>query len=163
MGEKRENDVKGPVGPDQLDRSELVEQTFDFWFAPQPHIRSPFPTYIHSDLRHTAVGRFHIWLTGLKAGSEKEIDRHIVGEKLEEIIFETALDLVKTEDEKITINYPFLPRLDDVVEGNQEGAGSRNRVIDRRIMREGDHSFLAVKYRELDSDRVHETKFELPL
>ena len=163
MDDQRGDGVKGTVDPDQLDRSELVEQTFDFWFTPQPHIRSPFPTYIHSDLRHNAVSRFHSWLSGLKSGSEKEIDRHIVGEKLEEIIFETALDLVKTEDERITINYPFLPRLDDEVEGNQEGTRNRNRVVDRRITRDGDHSFLAVKYQELDSDRVHETKFELPL
>ncbi len=163
MVDKTNNGVTNPVDREQLDRSELVEKTFDFWFAPQPHIRSPFPAYIHSDLRHNAVSRFHGWLNGLKSGSEKEVDRHIVGEKLEEIIFETALDLVQTEDEKITIKYPFLPRLDDVVEGSQTEKNKDNRIIDRRITRDGDHSFLAVKYRELDSDQVFETKFELPL
>jgi len=36
-----------------------------------------------------------------------------IGEKFEKIIFETATKLIKTEDERITIVYPFLPRLKD--------------------------------------------------
>ena len=66
---------------------------------------------------------------------------------------------MKTEDEKITILYPFLPRLEDSIK-DQEG---RNGIIvDRSIKKQEDKSFLEVKLiRDDGSDWV--TQFELPV
>jgi len=48
-----------------VESSELVEQTFNFWFSDQGHIRSPFPTYIHNELKQKATDRFYVWVNGL--------------------------------------------------------------------------------------------------
>ena len=98
-----------------IETSELIEQTFHFWFNDSNHIRSPFPNYIQNELKELAINKFSTWINNLKSEAEKEINDEIIGEKFEEIIFETAIPLVKTEDEKITILYPFLPRIQDKI------------------------------------------------
>jgi len=147
-----------------VESSELVEQTFEFWFKGNEHIRSPFPDYIRAELKENSTRRFFEWASTLKEDAGKEINDTILGEKFEEIVFEAALGLVLTEDEKITINYPFMPRMGDAInnqdEGNQRG---KSLIIDRSIQKEGDKVFLKVKLEGDASGEVWETKFELPV
>jgi len=143
-----------------VESSELVEQTFKFWFNNNEHIRSPFPDYIQSDLKHEATGKFFNWAKGLDPKAKDELNDEAVGEKFEELIFETALKLIKTEDERITILYPFLPRLNDELKDDN---GVDSIIIDRSIYKEGDTSFLKVKCEKNDSKEKWETSFELPL
>lgn len=148
--------------PNTIESSELVEQTFNFWFTDNEHIRSPFPEYIRPILKEKAVDLFFKWVSGLNPKAKDEMNDEMVAEKFEEIIFETASHLVKTDDEKITIQYPFLPRLDDEISAN-ENPDLKSKIIDRALLKEGDDSFLKVKAEELASKKVWETKFELPL
>jgi len=145
--------------PNTVESSELVEQTFQFWFTGADHIRTPFPDYIRNDLKTMATDRFFNWASNLEDGAKDEMNDEMIGEKFEEIIFDVATSLVKTEDEKITILYPFLPRLEDSIK-DQEG---RNGIIvDRSIKKQEDKSFLEVKLiRDDGSDWV--TQFELPV
>ncbi len=143
-----------------VESSELVEQTFKFWFADHEHIRSPFPTYIHNELKQKATDRFYVWVNGLEAKAKDELNDEMIGEKFEEVIFDTAGKLVKTEDERITIQYPFLPRINDKIENKEEGDSI---VTDRSIVKEGDVSFLKLYLKHLDSDEVWNTKMELPM
>ncbi|MBK7128023.1 MAG: hypothetical protein IPM74_13670 [Crocinitomicaceae bacterium] len=139
--------------------SELVNETFEFWLHDHEHIRSPFPAYIHNDLRRIATERFFNWAKNLKDAAKDEMNDEMIGEKFEEIIFDVATALVLTEDEKVTILYPFLPRTGDKImdENQREGI-----VTDRVIERTGDKSFLRVKLVR-DDNSSWTTSFELPL
>ena len=143
--------------------SELVEQTFDFWFNGKEHIRSPFPEYIRPELEIKATKSFFEWAGSLDKAANEEVDDEFIGEKFEEIIFETALTLVLTEDEKITIKYPFMPRIGDENNTDMNGVPGRNVIIGRTLVKEGDHLFLRVKLETAANKEIWETKFELPL
>ena len=148
--------------PNTIESSELVEQTFNFWFTDNDHIRSPFPEYIRPMLKEKAVDGFFKWVSNLNPKAKEEVNDEMVAEKFEEIIFEAAMGLVHTEDEKITIQYPFLPRVGDEIYAN-ETPDLKSNIIDRTLLKEGDDSFLKVKAEEVASKQVWETKFELPL
>lgn len=143
-----------------LESSEMVEQTFKFWFNDNDHIRSPFPNYIQSQLKDDATNMFFNWASNLRSGAKDELNDEMIGEKFEEIIFQVASELVMTEDERITITYPFLPRLGDEIKDNDV---LESKIIDRVIVKEGDHSFLKLKLEKLISKETWETQMELPL
>ena len=148
---------------ESVENSELVEQTFNFWFNSQNHIRSPFPNYIRPELQRRSIERFFEGSASLTEKAKDEVNEEIIGEKFEEIIFEIALGLVRTEDEKISINYPFLPRRGDKIEDKDatEKAGS-SVIKDRSIVKEGDKIFLKVKLERANDKTRWETMFELP-
>lgn len=148
--------------PNTVESSELVEQTFTFWFSDNEHIRSPFPEYIRPILKEKAVEDFFKWVSNLNPKAKEEVNDEMIAEKFEEIIFEAAMGLVNTEDEKITIQYPFLPRMDDEISNNEEDA-QLSKIIDRTLTKEGDTQFLKVKLENVSDQQVWETKFELPL
>lgn len=152
---------------DTVESSELVEQTFHFWFNDREHIRSPFPTYIQQKLKQQATDRFYAWTSNLTDKAKEELDEPLVAQKFEEMIFETAYSLVMTEDEKITISYPFLPRLGDEIQdnapGDLSGLPGKSTIVDRAIVKEGDTSFLQVKMQNTETGRTGETRFELPV
>lgn len=148
--------------PNTVESSEMVEQTFTFWFSDNEHIRSPFPEYIRPILKENAVEDFFKWVSNLNPKAKEEVNDEMIAEKLEEIIFETAMGLVHTEDEKITIQYPFLPRVDDEIRNNEEDM-LISKIIDRTLTKEGDTKFLKVKLENVGDQQVWETKFELPL
>ncbi|MCB9223131.1 MAG: hypothetical protein H6582_03055 [Crocinitomicaceae bacterium] len=144
---------------DSVESSEMVDQTFQFWFSDHDHIRSPFPTYIHNNLKKIATEKFFDWAKGLNPKAKDELNDELVGEKFEEIIFETASHLVKTEDERITLLYPFLPRIEDAIEDN---GVPESIVKDRKIVKEGDFSFLELTLERISNKQEWTTKFELP-
>jgi len=143
-----------------VEDSELIDQSFQFWFNDNNHIRSPFPKYIQNELKIIATNNFTSWLENLKSGAEKEINDVIIGEKFEEIIFESAINLVKTEDEKITILYPFLPRIQDKINNTNNESSI---VTDRSIIKKDDLKLLKVIMETLKDKRKWETEFELPI
>ena len=143
-----------------VESSELVEHTFKFWFNDNEHIRSPFPTYIQPELKVKSTNRFFDWAVGLDPKAKDELSDEAVGEKFEEIIFEVATSLIKTEDERITILYPFLPRLDDALNGAGKEAST---IVDRKIYKDGDTSLMKVVCKEVETENQWETEFQLPL
>ena len=143
-----------------VESSELVEQTFKFWFNDNDHIRSPFPNYIQNELKQLATDRFYEWASTVNPEAKDEVNDEVVAEKFEEIIFETATSLIKTEDERITILYPFLPRLEDQLKDEN---GQDCLVKDRVLMKEGDNSYLEIKMEDISSKEIRGTKFELPV
>ncbi|GAB4250401.1 MAG: hypothetical protein Kow0079_03650 [Vicingaceae bacterium] len=149
--------------PNTVESSELVEQTFNFWFKDTDHIRSPFPEYIRPQLKELAVNKFFDWASNLNPKAKDEINDTIIAEKFEEIIFEIASQLVLTDDEKITIQFPFLPRIGDEIYEDIENYKGVSIIEDRAILKEGDKQFLKVKCVKKENNETWETKFELPL
>lgn len=143
-----------------IESSELVEQTFKFWFNDNEHLRSPFPKYIHADLKPKATALFYEWVNGLDPNAKDELNDETVGEKFEEFIFSTATTLIKTEDERITIIYPFLPRLGDSIKDEEKRDCE---IVDRSIIKADDTSFLKVVCKRLKDGEKWETSFELPI
>lgn len=141
--------------------SELVQEALKFWFVDNAHIRSPFPLYIQEQLQLQAVTQFADWVAKLSDKAKDDINDEIMAEKLEEILFEAALPMVKTEDERITLLFPFLPRCGDQVAAETAGAAAST-VIARSLSEKEDHKYLDLEMQELGSERRWKTQMELP-
>lgn len=147
---------------DYLD-PEMIKSAFDFWFSDSEHLRSPFPFYIRENLKEKATLELLDWGGKLSGNAKKEINDEILAEKFEEIIFELALKMVITEDEKLSILYPFMPRMDDLIKMNDKsGNPAESRIIGRQYIKRGDHAFFKVKMKNADTLEEWETEFELP-
>lgn len=160
---KTEFEVENRLKSQTYIEAEMINAAFDFWFNDNKHIRSPFPFYIRDNLRLTAIERFLDWSAKISADAKKDINDEILAEKLEEVIFESALGMVLTEDEKLTIHYPFLPRIGDPIKQTEVPDSPESVVIDRWISKKGDHSYLQVKSKNTLSGAIWETEFELPV
>ncbi|MBX7203089.1 MAG: hypothetical protein K1X77_08460 [Bacteroidia bacterium] len=142
---------------------EMVHAAFQFWFSDNEHIRSPFPTYIREKLQALATQKMLDWGAQISEKAKKEINDEILAEKFEEIIFEIALNLVQTDDEKLTIRYPFILRLGDTIKVKdvpEETALSR--VKERQYEKRGDQAFMKVTFENATSGEHWNTEFELP-
>ncbi|MBL4594571.1 MAG: hypothetical protein JKX68_12255 [Flavobacteriales bacterium] len=150
------------LNPVSIESSELIEETFKFWFNDNDHIRTPFPEYIRHDLQEKSIARFFDWASNLDPQAKDEVTEDIIAEKFEEFIFEVATQLVITEDEKLTIEYPFLPRLGDVIFEDVENQKGESTVIDRSKVEENDNPFMKIKLEKIDSKENWGTEFQLP-
>ena len=140
----------------------MVEAAYDFWFNDRGHIRSPFPINIREKLKEKTTAKFLNWTANISDRGKKEVNDEIIAEKFEEILFETALELVSTEDEKLTILYPFMPRIGDVIDPKDALSNGESKIIDRSHLKRGDDTYLKVKLKSLSSGKEWETEFELP-
>lgn len=143
--------------------TEMIEAAFNFWFSDNNHLRSPFPAYMRDKLITQATDKFIDWTNQISDKAKKEINDEILAEKFEEIIFECALNLVLTEDEKLTIRYPFMPRIDDIInDHNEKSNHGKSKVVDRFYHKKKDTAFLKLKLKTLAIGKMWETEFELP-
>lgn len=144
-------------------QNEMIDAAFNFWFNDQGHIRSPFPHYIRESLRTQSLDKFFDWTAKISDRAKDEINDEIVAEKFEEILFETAGGLVKTHDERLTILYPFMPRMGDVISPKEaEDKHGQSVVVDRSHVKRNDQAYLKIKLKSVDTEDIWETEFELP-
>ena len=99
------------------------------------------------------------WADNLGEQAKKEINDEILLERFEEILFEEGSKLVHTDDEKLTIKYPFMMRIDDLVNDEKH---PESKVIKREIINENDTYFFNVTLLEVESGKTWSTKFEVP-
>jgi hypothetical protein len=138
--------------------SKFIEEAFHFWFNDEDHIRSPFPDYIRPALKQKATEKFSEWIEGVHQDAKDEFNDEMFAEKFEEILFEISLSLIQTEDERITILYPFLPRLNDkTAKDSQESI-----IIERAIQVDGDFKSLLLTCLNSETNEKWTTSFELP-
>lgn len=143
--------------------AQMLESAFDFWFKDHEHIRSPFPDYIHEDLQQKAVDKFLEWGSQISEKAKKDINEEILAEKFEEILFELGNDLVKSEDEKLTLKYPFMPRVNDIIKVKDvPDEKAESIVTTREICKKDDETFMKVKLKNIAAGTEWETDFELP-
>ncbi len=148
---------------DQLRASGMVRQAFTYWFADHDHVRSPFPPYLRDELRELVPAAFNHWLVKLDAKAMEEINEETAFGKFEELMFHEAIRLVRSEDEMLTLRFPFLPRVGDRINGGElEGRTGENVVLKRALMREDKDEYLLVQAEHLASGTHWETRFELP-
>lgn len=141
----------------------MIKAAFEFWFSDNNHVRSPFPERIQEDLSIEAAHDFLDWSNRISEKIREGITDEILMEKFEEILFEKALTMVETEDEKLTLRYPFMPRLGDHIRDKDPETGNPDtRVILREYLKKGDHHFLKIISKDFVTGRESETEFELP-
>lgn len=143
--------------------NEMLESAFNFWYSDKEHIRSPFPDYIREPLRMKVLDKFFDWVKKISDKAKEEINDEIVAEKFEEILFEAALPLVLTEDERLTIRYPFMMRIGDIVKVKEvPELEASSEVIDRLFLKKGDFAYMKVKLKNTATGKTWEREFELP-
>ncbi len=149
---------------DQLRASAMVQQTFTYWFTDHGHVRSPFPAHMHDKLREQVLAAFSAWVLQLDAKALDEMNEEVAFGKFEEVLFHEGVRLARTEDEVLTLRFPFLPRLGDRIEGGGtvEGRAGENIVRKRNLVREEKDEFLRVEVENVASGAAWETRFELP-
>lgn len=146
---------------DAVRQSPLFSEAITFWFTGNGHLRSPFKPEWRQQVETTAAEKFHTWLSGLKEDARHSVNDVIVSEKLEEIIFDSAMGLATTEEERITILYPFLPRVGDPI--SKDGSADVDSVVTARaIVKEGQDKRMTVSAKRTANNEVWETAFELP-
>ena len=143
----------------QFKENEMLDVSIDYWFSDHDEIRSPFPDYIKSDLRGEAIDKFMEWTSKLSVEARKEINDEILLERFEEILFECANKMVISDDEKITIKYPFILRVGDTVKDHKR---PESIVTAREICQNGDEILLKIKLKECETNEIWDTTFELP-
>ena len=140
--------------------SDFIEESFKFWYNDNEHIRTPFPVEIQGKLKENTFRVFMEWVFELSDVEKSGMENEEIVETFEMILFNKAMELVKDEDQKITICYPFLPRLGDVVEDKEKGA---SKVIERRMdVKKDEKKYLKIKLKAENVLREWETEFELP-
>lgn len=148
---------------EELANSEMVQQTFAFWFSDHEHVRSPFPFYVQQEVKDKSVAAFADWIGKLNPKANEEINEEIAHEKFEEILFQQASALVKTDDEVLTLRFPFLPRVGDKIGGEGiEGRSGENIIQKRYLTKEAKDEFMEVTAKNAASGGMWETRFELP-
>lgn len=141
----------------------MMASALDYWFAENGHVRSPFPLYMREALANNAAEEMLTWTLQLKDAARKELNSEMLSEKFEEMLFEEGLKLAQTDDEKITIKYPFMPRLGDVLQKkDSETVVGESHIILRTIDKRGDHVFLVVEMEDSKSGENWSNEFELP-
>ncbi len=148
---------------DTLNCMSMVDSSINFWFSDNGHVRCPFPNGIKDSLAFMSKDKFELWVNKLSDKAKDEINDEILVEKFEEILFETALSMVENEDDRITIKYPFLPRLNDEMKrSEQPGENHKSLIIHRELVKKGDSNYLKIRLNNVVLDEKWETEFELP-
>lgn len=139
----------------------MIQLALDYWFADHKEVRSPFPKYMQEALPQVVVEKYVSWIKNLNSSIRETMKEEMLMERFEEILFDEAYHLAALEDEKITIRYPFMMRVGDVVREKANG-GVESTVVKREIMKNGDEAFLKVRLRRSGTNDEWDTSFELP-
>lgn len=153
-----DTNLKKKIKGQTLIEAEMIEAAFNFWMTDKDHIRSPFPFYIREDLYAKAAEQLLTWADQVSKRSKEAVNDEIIAEKFEEILFELGSQMVITEDERLTIKYPFMLRIGDQIRKGDQ----MHTVTDRSVIKRGDSVFLKVKLKNIATNEVWETEFELP-
>lgn len=149
-----------------METQELVEPrmiriTLDYWFANHDEVRSPFPAYMQDELPLIVVKKYVGWINGLSPEIKDTMKEELLMERLEEILFDEGYHLAQSDDDKITIRYPFMMRLGDQVMEKEKG-GVNSKIIHREITKNGDEVFLKLTLEREGTGETWTTNFELP-
>ena len=139
--------------------AKFIESGFEYWFTNHQHIRSPFPSAIKETVRERTSEIFLEWISGLKEKELNEMKENEFVEMFETILFNEAFKLVEDEDQQLTISYPFMPRLGDLVNHKVNGQG---KVISRKVtISKEDKKLLELTVMSQENGKIWETLFEL--
>ncbi|MBL7831848.1 MAG: hypothetical protein JNK41_12525 [Saprospiraceae bacterium] len=156
--------LKEKINELEVVEADMLLSAIKYWHTDNEFFRSPFPNYVQESSGKEAISAFIDWTKSIPADEAKKMEQDVFIEKFEELLFNAASKLVKTEDEKLTLLYPFLPRLGDTMsKSHGDNTSEDGQIIDRSIIKSGDESFLELKVKSNISDEIWKTSFELPI
>ncbi len=140
--------------------ADFFEASFNFWFKDNEQIRTPFPAKIRPELKEHTSRLFVDWILELSDEEKLKLEKEEIAEVFEMFLFNQALGLVENEEQRITISYPFLPRVGDVVDDKLRGSSI---VIERQMkVKEDNKKYLKLNLKSKSASVEWETEFELP-
>jgi hypothetical protein len=140
--------------------TKFIEPGFEYWFSNHEHVRSPFPPEIRIKLKERTSIILYEWMDGLKETELKAMKEDEFVEMFETILFNEAMKLVEDADQQLTISYPFLPRMGDLVNHPVHGKG--NIVTRKEILSKENKKLFELTVVSHESGNTWETQFELP-
>jgi len=142
--------------PEEL--TDITKAILRFWMQGDEKIRNPFPDAMTETLHERSTQRILTWYDNLPETALRELSEEDLLERVEEQIFEEAYALAENDEQRITIKYPLMLRVEDKVrhEGHTD-----SRVVSRNIVLEQDSSFLEIHCVEINSGKSWSTTFEL--
>lgn len=141
-----------------VDINQFVHDGIAFWYNANNHVRCPFPDAIRETLEQQTTNSFSEML--LELDQTKQIELSELVEMLEVLMFNEAVKLVEDEDQQLTIMYPFLPRIGDIVNDEKNGKGE---ITERKsIVSKENKKSLEVTILSTTSKATWKTEFELP-
>jgi len=140
----------------------LVEVSCAYWFSDNDAVRSPFPVEIQSEVKRCAQEEFLDFLASLAEEDAQTMNDDEMVNIFEGFLFGAGLKLIDRDDLDLalTLNYPFMPRVGDIVKNENKG---ESRVIERRVeaTKEKQPS-LVVVLQVVESKETWQTEFVLP-
>ncbi|MDH5597585.1 MAG: hypothetical protein OEY34_00590 [Cyclobacteriaceae bacterium] len=142
----------------------LIGEGLNYWFYDHEFVRSPFPEYIREELSKKVDQKYMQWISEQKKEDLKDLTDEQLVEKFEEILFGIGIDLVKTEDEKLSILYPFMPRIGDAMEDHNKSHDvlQKYTVIERKLVQNEKESSLEITSKNAQEE-ILISNFELPV
>lgn len=140
--------------------TKFIEPGFEYWFTNHEYVRSPFPPATRVLLKERTSNLLFEWIESLKETDHKSMKEDEFVEMFETILFNEAMKLVEDDDQQLSIAYPFLPRLGDLVNHQINGNGkivSRKEIVSNKNKKLFELSVFSQK-----SGRTWEAQFELP-
>ncbi len=140
----------------------LVEAACAFWFNDNDRVRSPFPKSIQRQLKDKTQARYLDWVRNFDGTDREEVDDEELAGVFESFLFAEALELVGEEDTDLllTIHYPFLPRIGDAVEDDDQGA---SRIVDRKLeQKDDDKLYMIISLSTVESGAAWQSEILIP-
>ena len=140
----------------------LVEVGCAYWFNDNEEVRSPFPAEIQSEVKRGAQKEFLDFLASLTDQDVQAINDDEMVSIFEGFLFAEGLKLIDKDDRDLalTLNFPFLPRVGDLVNNETKGESC---VIERRVeAKEDNKPFMVVVLQASESKETWQTEFMLP-
>ena len=147
----------------RLDQQKLitknyVDKAFNYWLEDRDDYRVPFPQYMLDELQECTLRLFLEWT--FQIDDQDSITAELLSEKFNEIIQMVGLSLARTDEDRLTIQYPGLPRLGDPVHFHSSESECRGTVIQRELV--DDEGKMAIHVQaQLDAGEEYETWFDL--
>lgn len=156
-----DEEFKKKISEQKLIGADFFEGAFKFWFEDNKQFKCPFPEWMHDELKKRSYRKFMEWVIELE---DEKIKSQNLSDKYGDIVEEIALSLAETEDEKISILYPELPRVGDLFHDHDNYPNNENmiEIIERFAVKE-DNKWIAIKIKfdRPDENGDTETEFEL--
>jgi hypothetical protein len=133
-----------------------MDAAFDFWLSDGEQ-RSPFPEYMHEQLHDLT---FRAFMERTLTLDRSAVTAELLGEQFGQVIREVGLQLARSDEDRLTILYPELPRAGDQLNATDEGQKVGGRILRRYLSgTEGDRQLRVVV--RMDTGEEWETGFEV--
>ena len=140
----------------------LIEVACSYWFNDNERVRTPFPKKIQKELREVAEKEYLLWEQNLSEQDSKEVTEDEMASVFESFLFGQAVVLAgEDKDLLLTIHFPFMPRLGDLV-ADKTGKRGPSRITSRELKQGKDQLLMKVALEAEASKEVWQTEFEIP-